>query len=120
MLCSTVNFYSASYAPLCFAFIVSSQHPTTSPAPVIEITSSRTEQDDPSRYPLPGAADAAGAAGNSSAAAAAPSGPQATSVPLVDLTASASTPDSLLSHVSSFLLYYFFNYGERDQCSRWE
>ena len=94
-------------------FVVSSQHPTTSPAPVIEITSSRTEQDDQSRYPLPGAAaaDAAGAAGTSSAAAAAPSGPQTTSVPLVDLTASASTPDSLLSHVSSFLLYYFLTIG---------
>ena len=85
---------------LLFAFVVSSQHPTTSPAPVIEITSSRTEQDDQSKYPLPGAGAAVNVAGSS--AAAAPSVLQTNHVPLVDLTASTSTPDSLLSHVSSF------------------
>ena len=88
---------------LCsFTFAVSSQHPTASPAPVIEITSSRTEQDDQSRFPLPGAGAAVNVAGSSAAATAAPSLLRTTSVPLVDLTASTSTPDSLLSHVSSF------------------
>ena len=101
-------------------FAVSSQHPTTSPAPVIEITSSRTEQDDQSKYPLPGAGAAADVAGSSAAATAAPSVLRTTPVPLVDLTASASTPDSLLSHVSSFPLCYFFDYWEHDQRSRWE
>ena len=93
-----------SYGALFLAFAISSQHPTTSPTPVVEITSSRTEQDDQSKYPLPGAGAAANVAGTSAAATAAPSMLRATPVPLVDLTASASTPDSLLSHVS-FLLF---------------
>ena len=103
-----------------FTFAVSSQHPTTSPAPVIEITSSRTELDDQSKYPLPGAGAAADVASSSAAAATAPSVLRTTPIPLVDLTASASTPDSLLSHVSSFLLLLLFDYWERDQRSRWE
>ena len=69
-----------------------------------EITSSRTEQNDQSKYPLPGAGAAVNVAGSSAAATAAPSVLKTTPVPLVDLTASTSTPDSLLSHVSSFLL----------------
>ena len=105
---------------LFLAFVTSSQHPTTSLAPVIEITSSRTEQDDQSKYPLPGAGTAADVAGSSAAVAAAPSVLRTAPVPLVDLTASASTPDSLLSHVSSFLLLLLFDYWERDQRSRWE
>ena len=90
------------------ALAVSSQHPATSPAPVIEITSSHTEQDDQSRFPLPGAGAATNVAGSSAAATAAPSLLRTTSVPLVDLTASTSTPDSLLSHVSSFILVPVF------------
>ena len=82
-----------------FVVVASSQHPTASPAHVIEITSSRTEPDEQPMYPLPGAAAAADVAGTS-AAAAASSAPPAFAVPLVDLTASHSTPDSLLSHVS--------------------
>ena len=70
---------------------------------MIEITSSRTEQDKQPKYPLPGAGAAADVAGTSAAAAAAPSAAPTTAVPLVDLTASTSTPDSLLSHVSPFL-----------------
>ena len=83
-----------------FVVVASSQHPTASPAHVIEITSSRTEPDEQPMYPLPGAAAAADVAGTSATATAAPSAPSATAVPLVDLTASTSTPDSLLSHVS--------------------
>ena len=82
-----------------FVIAASSQHPTASPAHVIEITSSRTELEEQPTYPLPSAADATDEAGTS-AAAAAPSVPPATAVPLVDLTAPPSTPDSLLSHVS--------------------
>ena len=89
---------------LFFAFVVSSQHPPTSPAPVIEITSSRMEQDDQSKYPLPGVGAAVNVVGSSAAATAAPSVLPTNPVPLVDLTASTSTPDSLLSHVSPFLL----------------
>ena len=87
---------------------------------MIEITSNRTEQEDQPKYPLPGAGAAADVAGSSAAGAAAPSASQTTAVPLVDLTASASTPDSLLSHVSPFFLCYFFDCWERDQRSRWE
>ena len=78
---------------------------------MVEITSSRTEQDDQSKYPLPGAGAAADVAGSSAAAAAAPSVLWTTPVPLVDLTASASTPDSLLSHVSSLLCVTFLTIG---------
>ena len=98
------HFLSDSYGTFYLAFAVSSQHPTTSPTPVVEITSSRTEQDDQSKYPLPGAGTTADVAGTSAAATAAPSVLRTTPVPLVDLTASASTPDSLLSHVSSLHL----------------
>ena len=114
------RFLTNSSATLFLAFAISSQHPTTSPARVVEITSSRTEQDDQSKYPLPGAGAAADVAGSSVAAVAAPSALSAIAVPLVDLTASTSTPDSLLSHVSPFSLRYFFDYWERDQRSRWE
>ena len=69
---------------------------------MIEITSSRTELEEQPTYPLPSAAAATDEAGTSTAAAA-PSAPPATAVPLVDLTASHSTPDSLLSHVSLLL-----------------
>ena len=103
MLCSTINFL-LSLLLLSLAFSISSQHPTASPTPVVEITSSRTEQDDQLKYPLPGTSAAADVAGTSAAAMAAPSVLRTTPVPLVDLTASASTPDSLLSHVSSLLL----------------
>ena len=99
---------------------VSSQHPTASPAHVIEITSSRTELEEQPTYPLPSVVAAATDEARTSAAAAAPSAPPATAVPLVDLTAPPSTPDSLLSHVSPFSLMLFVDYWERDQRSRWE
>ena len=73
---------------------------------MIEITSSRTEQDDLSRFPLPGAGVAVDVAGSSAAAGTAPSLLRTSTVPLVDLTATTSTPDSLLSHVSFFSLVY--------------
>ena len=82
-----------------FAVAASSQHPAASPAHVIEITSSRTELEEQPTYPLPSAAATTDEAGTS-AAGATPSVPPATAVPLVDLTAPPSTPDSLLSHVS--------------------
>ena len=95
MYCSTA-FYSMAYI-VFFVVVASSQHPAASPAHVTEITSSRAEPDEQPMYPLPGvAADVAG----TSAAAAAPSAPPATATSQEDLTASASTPDSLLSHVS--------------------
>ena len=80
--------------------VVSSQHPTASPAHVIEITSSRTELEEQPTYPLPSVAAAATDEAGTSAAGAAPSAPPTTAVPLVDLTAPPSTPDSLLNHVS--------------------
>ena len=83
-----------------FAIAASSQHPAASPTHVIEITSSRTELEEQPTYPLPSAAAAATDEVGTSAAAAAPSAPPATAVPLVDLIAPPSTPDSLLSHVS--------------------
>ena len=85
-----------------FVVAVSSQHPTASPAHVIEITSSRTVMEEQPTYPLPSAAAAATDEAGTSAAGAAPSAPPTTAVPLVDLTAPPSTPDSLLSHVSPF------------------
>ena len=63
-----------------------------------EITSSRAEPDEQPMYPLPGAA-AADVAGTS-AAASALSAPPATTASQEDLTASTSTPSSLLNHVS--------------------
>ena len=64
-----------------------------------EITSSRTEPDEWLMYPLPGAATAADVAGTS-AAVAVPSAPPATVASQEDLAASASTPSSLLNHIS--------------------
>ena len=90
---------------------VNSQHPTASPAHVIEITSSRTELEEQPTYPLPSAAAAAATdEAGTGAAGAAPSAPPATAVPLVDLTAPLLTPDSLLSHVSPFSLMLFVDY----------
>ena len=80
-------------------FFISSQHPAASPAHVTETTSSRAEPDDRPMYPLPGAAAAADVAGTS-AAAAAPSAPPASAASQEDPAASASTPSSLLNHVS--------------------
>ena len=87
---------------------------------MIEITSSRTELEEQSTYPLPSAAAAATDEAGTSAAGAALSAPPATAVPLVDLTAPPSTSDSLLSHVIPFSLMLFVDYWERDQRSRWE
>ena len=84
-----------------FAVVASSQHPAASPAHVIEITSSHTELEEQPTYPLPStAAVAATDEAGTSAAAAAPSAPPTTAAPQEDLTASASTPASLLNHVS--------------------
>ena len=88
------NSYSAF-----FVVIASSQHPVASPTHVTEITSSRIEPDEQPMYPLPGDAAATDVAGTR-AAAAAPSAPPATAASQEDFTASASTPSSLLNHVS--------------------
>ena len=65
-----------------------------------EITSSRAEPDERPMYPLPGAAAAAADVAGTSAAAAALSAPPAPMASQEDLVASASTPSSLLNHVS--------------------
>ena len=83
-----------------------------------EITLSRAEPDERPMYPLPGVAATADVAGTS-AAAAAPSAPPASAASQEDLAASASTPSSLLNHVS-FSADVVFDYQERDQRSRWE
>ena len=103
-----------------FVVAVSSQHPAASLAHVIEITSSRTELEEQPTYPLPSDVAAATDEAGTSAAATALSAPTATAVPVVDLTAPPSTPDSLLSHVRPFSLMFFVDYWERDQRSRWE
>ena len=72
---------------------------------VIEITSSRTEPEEQPTYPLPSAA-ATHEAGTS-AAAAAPPAPPATAAPREDLTASDSTPASILNHVSLLTVVVF-------------
>ena len=82
-----------------FVVVASSQHPAASPAHVTEITSSRAEPDEQPMYPLPSTAAAADVAGTS-ATVAAPSTPPVTAASQEDLTASASTPSSLLNHVS--------------------
>ena len=95
--CSTAFLLQNSYSAF-FVVIASSQHPVASPTHATKFTSSRVEPDEQPMYPLPGAA-AADVAGTS-VVAAAPSAPPATAASQEDFTASASTPSSLLNHVS--------------------
>ena len=84
---------------LLFSSFAISQHPAASLAHVTEITSSHTKPDEQPLYPLSGAAAVADVVG-ASAATTAPSVPPVTATPQENPAGSASTPSSLLDHVS--------------------